>query len=59
MSIFVTILFFLLWSVIPTAVEGITNAAKITGILLAIPALWMLVIWVDRMLTSRREGRPA
>jgi membrane associated rhomboid family serine protease len=59
MSIFVTILFFLLWSVIPTAVEGITNAAKITGMLLAIPTLWMLVIWVDRVMLSRREGMPA
>jgi hypothetical protein len=58
-SIFVTILFFLLWSVIPTAVEGITSAAKIIGMLLTIPTLWMLVIWVDRVRLSRREGRPA
>jgi len=59
MSIFVTTLFFLLWSVIPTAVEGITNAAKVIGMILIIPTLWMLVIKVDRMRTSRREGRPA
>ncbi len=59
MSIFVAILFALLWSVIPTAVEGITNASKITGILLTIPTLWMLVIWVDRVRLSRKEGRPA
>jgi membrane associated rhomboid family serine protease len=59
MSIFVTILFFLLWSVIPTAVEGITNAAKIIGMILTLPALWMLVIKVDRVRLSRREGRPA
>jgi hypothetical protein len=59
MSIFVTILFFLLWSVIPTAVDGITNAVKIISMLLAIPTLWMLVIWLDRVMISRKEGRPA
>lgn len=59
MSIFVTTLFFVLWAVIPTAVEGITNTAKIIGMILTLPTLWMLVIKVDRMRLSREEGRPA
>jgi len=59
MSIIFTLIIVLTWVVIPTAVEGITNAAKIIGMILTLPALWMLVIKVDRVRLSREEGRPA
>lgn len=59
MSIFVVTAFFLLWAVIPTAVESLMMASKVISAILALPSLWMLVIWVDRMMLSRKEGRPA
>jgi len=59
MSAFVIITFFLMWYVIPTAVEGLTNTAKIIGMILTLPILWMLRIKADRVSLSRREGRPA
>lgn len=59
MSIFVTTLFFVLWAVIPTLLEGLETLSKVTSAILALPSLWMLVIWVDRLMLSRKEGRPA
>lgn len=59
MSIFVVTAFFLLWAVIPTAVESLMMASKVISAILALPSLWMLVILVDRVMLSRKEGRRA
>lgn len=59
MSPFVIITFFLMWAVIPTALESLQHMLMIASIILTVPSIWMLVIWVDRVMLSRREGRPA
>lgn len=55
----IPILFFFLWAVIPTALEGLETLSQVISAILALLSLWMLVIWVDRMILSRKEGRPA
>lgn len=55
----ITILFVFLWAVLPTLLEGLAMAPKVISAILALPSLWMLHIWVDRMMLSRKEGRPA
>lgn len=55
----ITILFFFLWAVIPTLLEGLETLSKVISAILALPSLWMLRIWVDRLILSRKEGRPA
>lgn len=55
----ITLLFFFLWAVIPTALDGLETLSKVISAILALPSLWMLYIWVDRMMLSRKEGRPA
>lgn len=59
MSIFVATAFFLLWAVIPTAIESLMMASKVISAILVLPSLWMLYIWVDRLILSRKEGRPS
>ncbi len=57
--IFVPLLFFFLWAVLPTGLEMLQSALIWTSVITTPFFVWALWIKLDRVLLSRREGRRA
>ena len=56
--IFVPLLFFFLWAVLPTGLEMLRSALIWTSVITTPFFVWALVIKLDRVKWSKEEGRP-
>jgi hypothetical protein len=56
--IFVPLLFFFLWAVLPTGLEMLQSALIWTSLITAPFLIWALWIKLDRVQWSKEEGRP-